>query len=724
MAKKTLLGSLEVVLGSNTAAFQRGLRESQKDLKKTADAGKGMGKTLTGVFGALGSKMLSLKGLVAGGLAAIGVYKLAAGLNAAAKEVDQLGKMSSRLGLGVQQLSALKFAAGEAGIEFEGLTKLFSRFQKTLGDVMGRGGSSITVGKAVIQLRDVNGQLKPTAALLGEVGEAMKAIGSQAERASIAQALFGSDGGDKFLQLLAEGGDFVKNLNEQTERARRLGVIFTDRDAKIMAAYNDALGRISAAFLGLRVTIMREIAPALTEIANKFAELTAAAPRLISAIFGGNLDQDQRTQLASAFLKLRDSLLTLFHTTGVSMGAVLIAGIHDTLMLAGPVIWKAMKSIALNAVTAFYDAIATILEELVTFDKSFAPGAVAWVTDFAEGIRDAGNALQRYKREAGFEITAGDLMGAGAATDGLLWSTIRSAAEGIRASVSGLGESADEIIKLGNAFGMVADEAAGAGAAAKGAGDEIEPVYKVMGEPVSSTFFDGVKQGFADMRREVENIASLGKSVFTSMGEQLSSGLAGDIVDAATSFDNFGKSVLATAESVAKSVAKMVIQFYLLRAITGAMGIISPSRFGGRTPMPGDIGPPREGGGFALGAAFSGGQHLKRYARGGVVNAPTIFPMANGAGLMGEAGPEAIMPLERVGGGKLGVNARGAGTVVNIIDQRQSGQQVTAQERTGPDGRRMLDVYIRDAVRTLVNSGGLDTTMRNNFGVGRAAVPR
>jgi lambda family phage tail tape measure protein len=57
------------------------------------------------------------------------------------------------------------------------------------------------------------------------------------------------------------------------------------------------------------------------------------------------------------------------------------------------------------------------------------------------------------------------------------------------------------------------------------------------------------------------------------------------------------------------------------------------------------------------------------FANGGIVNGPTVFPMANGAGLMGEAGPEAIMPLTRIGG-KLGVRAAGGGGSVVNIDAR------------------------------------------------------
>ena len=57
------------------------------------------------------------------------------------------------------------------------------------------------------------------------------------------------------------------------------------------------------------------------------------------------------------------------------------------------------------------------------------------------------------------------------------------------------------------------------------------------------------------------------------------------------------------------------------------------------------------------------------YAYGGIVNKPTLFPMANGMGLMGEAGPEAIMPLKRAANGKLGVQSSGGmGNIVVNVD--------------------------------------------------------
>jgi phage-related minor tail protein len=69
---------------------------------------------------------------------------------------------------------------------------------------------------------------------------------------------------------------------------------------------------------------------------------------------------------------------------------------------------------------------------------------------------------------------------------------------------------------------------------------------------------------------------------------------------------------------------------------------------------------------FASGGVFSQGR-VTPFAKGGVVAEPTGFAMRGGRGLMGEAGPEAIMPLARGPDGRLGVQGGGGGRAVNIV---------------------------------------------------------
>lgn len=103
--------------------------------------------------------------------------------------------------------------------------------------------------------------------------------------------------------------------------------------------------------------------------------------------------------------------------------------------------------------------------------------------------------------------------------------------------------------------------------------------------------------------------------------------------------------------------------------------------------------------GFSKGSAFSSGR-VRAFARGGVVDGPVGFPMRGGLGLMGEAGPEAIMPLTRGADGRLGVKAEGgaagSSVVVNITTPdlesfRRSRGQVAAQlARAVARGNRKL----------------------------------
>lgn len=69
---------------------------------------------------------------------------------------------------------------------------------------------------------------------------------------------------------------------------------------------------------------------------------------------------------------------------------------------------------------------------------------------------------------------------------------------------------------------------------------------------------------------------------------------------------------------------------------------------------------------FAKGGAFSQGRVMP-FAKGGVVSQATAFPMRGGTGLMGEAGPEAIMPLARGADGRLGVQAAGSSRPVTVV---------------------------------------------------------
>lgn len=131
---------------------------------------------------------------------------------------------------------------------------------------------------------------------------------------------------------------------------------------------------------------------------------------------------------------------------------------------------------------------------------------------------------------------------------------------------------------------------------------------------------------------------------------------------------------------------------------------------------------------YAMGGVFG----AQRFAAGGaftnsIVTQPTLFAFAGGGalGLMGEAGPEAIMPLKRGRDGSLGVVGGGGGdmqVVINDMRANTDAPPIKVAQSRGPDNRRILQVMVRDEVRRAVRSGELDTEMFSNFGVARSVA--
>ena len=96
-------------------------------------------------------------------------------------------------------------------------------------------------------------------------------------------------------------------------------------------------------------------------------------------------------------------------------------------------------------------------------------------------------------------------------------------------------------------------------------------------------------------------------------------------------------------------------------------------------------------------------------AAGGIVQSPTFA-------VVGEAGPEAVVPLDRWG-------EMGGGVTINIIDQRREGN-VQTQEKTTASGERQVDVLITDVVRAGLAGGSYDRALGGSFGLSRRGVQR
>jgi len=191
------------------------------------------------------------------------------------------------------------------------------------------------------------------------------------------------------------------------------------------------------------------------------------------------------------------------------------------------------------------------------------------------------------------------------------------------------------------------------------------------------TFDLAVAQSTANMKRATEDgfeqmsAAAIGfqTNIQRGLGDNIYKALNGD-------FENIGsawKSLLSRmlADALAANLSSSIFGKNGITGMLSMFGSILGS-LGGMAGGGGAAGATKiTGGGLtgfaAKGAYFNG--NVAKFALGGVVNSPTPFRFADGGsfrnGLMGEAGPEAIMPLKRDSAGRLGVSGGGGGVVIN-----------------------------------------------------------
>ncbi|WP_299627187.1 phage tail tape measure protein [uncultured Tateyamaria sp.] len=170
----------------------------------------------------------------------------------------------------------------------------------------------------------------------------------------------------------------------------------------------------------------------------------------------------------------------------------------------------------------------------------------------------------------------------------------------------------------------------------------------------------------SELRRMRESLAATGKDVAT-LEKGLSSGLR-------KAFDGLvfdGASLSDALDTVATSMMNATFNA-AMRPVTDHFGGLLASGVGS---LVGGILP------FADGAPFSQGRVMP-FATGGVVSSATPFGMRGGMGVMGEAGPEAIMPLARGPDGKLGVRGAGGNSPTVVMNITTPDVQGFARSQT------------------------------------------
>ncbi|VVO93734.1 hypothetical protein PS732_02494 [Pseudomonas fluorescens] len=192
-----------------------------------------------------------------------------------------------------------------------------------------------------------------------------------------------------------------------------------------------------------------------------------------------------------------------------------------------------------------------------------------------------------------------------------------------------------------------------------------------------SDWRNGATSAFSNYLESARNIAGQTRDLFTNAFSGMEDAVVNFAITGKGSFSDFTKSILADMARIATRQASSALLSSLVGAGASYFGGAAAASSAGSTAAgySGDLSGFTPGSIQANGGAWSSG--VQMFANGGaftnsVVSKPTAFGMSGGqTGVMGEAGPEAIMPLTRTAGGQLGVRAisgggSGGGNVYNF----------------------------------------------------------
>lgn len=696
---------------------------------------------------------------VLGGLGlALGTGSLIAAVKNTADFADEMGKAAQKVGTTTEALSGLKYAGDLADVSFEQLQVGMGKLAKSAEDF--RDGSKSAVdafGKIGLDPT----KYKDTVELFTAVVDRLSKMEDGARKTAIAQDILGKSG-KELIPLINAGAE---GLKAAAEEAKRFGIIVTSEAAKAAEDFNDNITRLNTAFDGLKISIGNSALPAIADLTQEFVDLIQVSDGFYAGFLAffenknasqGIADAEQR--LAS-LKKMREGLDPSKSFTN-KLNDIVFGDVGD---LDRQI---AVAEKEFNTYTRLADIQRARAEADAKRNAkggasgTVTPAVIADVTkkttgksDVQKYSEDVASLMQSFQQASTPAQTLSEKLQAQldlyAALDPGVKTYLQSLVDQAKAT-----EDLAASIELNNSIMEITqqyDDAAAENARAvadsynailretedlntalikddkKRAQAQLEIEHNRRVERIAmmeaeqddiDLLLEAENDRFAAAQRSIANETTKTKGIMKDLGMTFTSAFENAIVEGKKLSDVFK----GLEQDILRMLARKTVTEPLLDGIGGLLnGFDFGSIFDIKSFIPGMTA-------NANGGTYSG-PGISAYS-GTVVSKPTIFPFANGTGLMGEAGAEGIFPLKRGKDGKLGVSADGVGgaganVTVNIIG---APQQPKVQQRNDGNGNLSIDV-IFDSIKSALtkdirSEGPFAQTMQAQYGLNRAAGAR
>lgn len=611
------LGKLQATVTADVSGFKQNLKQAEASAEGFKQK---VSKSFDGInasIGGLASK-LSVFGV------ALAPAVISAWVKSTLDAADALGKMADRTGVSVERLDGLKYAVELSGGEVADLEKGLLSLNKRLSDA----GSGDAKTNALFTSLGINANSAEEALL--QLADAFPRL-SSADQARAASDLLGGSY-KQLLPLLVGGRQAIEDLIAEKQRLNPV----TEETARKAAELNDNLDRIKTLSNSVAAEIGVSLLPALNSITQEFLDGIRAAGGFWSALSTFGLSNPFKTpqEQVDSYTKDIQELekrIERLNSIDPSMG--------------GNEAWEAAK---LKDKRKELEEERKKWQNLVDFQYKNNPVGPPEPKRDVSSIKLPTEGDNKPSKPKGTTQKRPDI--------GNLDNLIRDIDE------------REYLKEVAEAKRKVQEEQAKLNALISGTPSEklkeVESnlvfLQKAYEEGrISAEVFNQAAVLQANGLGEISDQAAQKLIGFQDIANQAAKNLAQSFMDFATSadqsFSDFSKNFL-------KQIAQMISQAILLNTITQIGNGMAGSSNGFISAIGKALIPSANGNVFTPGA---GGPNLVPFANGGVFSSPVTFPIAGGrTGLMGEAGPEAIMPLTRKNG-RLGVDASGMGVVNN-----------------------------------------------------------
>ncbi len=246
------LSSLIVDIETNTASLKSGLEVANQHLEKFGHHAEHVGHLLEHVFEFEAIKEAGEK-----------LYEFVKG---GAEVSVQMGKTAQAVGLPIEAMSKLSYAAALSEVSTEQLGTGMKKLEKNMAEAAAGGNEQAAVFKAMgVSVKDAEGHLKPVDVMMGELANKFSGLEDGTAKSALAMEIFGKTG-NEMIPFLNQGAEGIAKLGAEAEAT---GNIITDQAFESAENFSKSLIRMNKASTGVAIQLAAELTPALTAIAEQ-----------------------------------------------------------------------------------------------------------------------------------------------------------------------------------------------------------------------------------------------------------------------------------------------------------------------------------------------------------------------------------------------------------------------------------------------------------------------